>query len=837
MPYKDITLYLDGSNPPPVVVVTEADTAWTFRFTVMYQNAIYAPNVNNVILAGHKPDGNAFAYTGSKSGNTFNVGCNVQMTAVPGDVLAALHLLGGGNTAIPFILRVQPAGGGTAPVASASALTAYATILNRIGNFPPNLSQYVSDWLAEHISGGETIAVDNTLTVQGAAADAKAAGDRLTALETDSGTLMSEVFGSASVNAQELWESGSLSTSDGSVPADGNPKRIRTKAYAPQVDGLTIASGYKVAILGYSGGTYMGTLSSAGTYAKNSAFDWLTGSVSGSLFNSSYSHKFVLARSDDSNIAVTEYDALTFAGENPALRTLLQRETERVGTLEGQVEEILSQLTPDEKTYTDAQLISAFVAEMNRKAALIGMDSSSFMNPSGIESTNRITAHDAVRLAVACCGNDKMCRVWGKKSYTVTTKDLAQKAVQLISSVQSTDLENYYTLLGGKTGANPDVTTYTLVAVCVVEGKVVVGAIGKAASAGARFTAMKQLMDACKDVILTGSTAKTVTNAPYAAAALLPTWNANLFERQELDWLYEQAADTQYSPASNTKCLAMLVMLEWATDLHDTVEFIASDAIGGTGAVFATGDVISYDDVLYAAMLPSSNMAVQCAARTLGRRIIEQYASESGGSDGVEVVPLPDGYQQLSYIESNGNGQYINSGIVPDNDMEIVCTFRGLYTASQSMNAPTPYGLKSDATNNWIGLYCSLVVNTSQILASFGQAHDVQISADYNAKMVTIKQSKTGIWIDGTQVSTRSAQIASETLQMYIFARNYAGTAERFGLLRIQDLQIVKNNSVYRRFVPCYRVSDGAVGMYEIKTGAFLGNSGSGSFTRGKVVA
>lgn len=185
MPNKDVILYLDGSNPPPVVVVTEADTAWTFRFTVMYQNAIYAPNVANVVLAGHKPDGNAFAFLGSKSGNVFTVGCNVQMTAVPGDVLAALHLLGGGNTAIPFILRVQPGAAGTDPVASASALPAYTTILNRIGNFPPNLAQYVSNWLAENISGGETIAVDKTFSVEGAAAEATATGAALAAIRNN----------------------------------------------------------------------------------------------------------------------------------------------------------------------------------------------------------------------------------------------------------------------------------------------------------------------------------------------------------------------------------------------------------------------------------------------------------------------------------------------------------------------------------------------------------------------------------------------------------------------------------------------------------------------------
>lgn len=44
------------------------------------------------------------------------------------------------------------------------------------------VSAAVSDWLEENISGGETIAVDKSLTVEGAAADAKAVGDLKSAL-------------------------------------------------------------------------------------------------------------------------------------------------------------------------------------------------------------------------------------------------------------------------------------------------------------------------------------------------------------------------------------------------------------------------------------------------------------------------------------------------------------------------------------------------------------------------------------------------------------------------------------------------------------------------------
>lgn len=329
MPNKDVILYLDGSNPPPVVVVTEADTAWTFRFTVMYQNAIYAPNVANVILAGHKPDGNAFAYAGSKSGNVYQVGCNVQMTAVPGDVLAALHLLGGGNTAIPFILRVQPGGGGTAPVASASALTAYATILNRIGNFPPNLSQYVTDWLDEHTSGSGGAVVDNTLNIPGAAADAKTTGDRIRALESKTietdDTLMvkgaaadakavGDILGEhTSVKQADLWEQGSIGM-NGSIASN---TKIRMKSFLSDLARhVTVKGAFSVLLYEYNNsdslvGWWNGTtFEKVGNGVWQKDFDIPV--------SDGFKFKLVLKADDDSEIETSAAYNVRARGENSA---------------------------------------------------------------------------------------------------------------------------------------------------------------------------------------------------------------------------------------------------------------------------------------------------------------------------------------------------------------------------------------------------------------------------------------------------------------------------------------------------------------------------------------
>lgn len=48
---------------------------------------------------------------------------------------------------------------------------------------PEEVASAAYEWMDEHISQGETLAIDDSLYAQGFAADAKAAGDRIRALE------------------------------------------------------------------------------------------------------------------------------------------------------------------------------------------------------------------------------------------------------------------------------------------------------------------------------------------------------------------------------------------------------------------------------------------------------------------------------------------------------------------------------------------------------------------------------------------------------------------------------------------------------------------------------
>lgn len=98
--------------------------------------------------------------------------------------------------------------------------------------------------------------------------------------------------------------------------------------------------------------------------------------------------------------------------------------------------------------------------------------------------------------------------------------------------------------------------------------------------------------------------------------------------------VFDKTGSTPDRPASTMKMLAVYTartLLTTTTLLNQTVTTTAADENpGGSGGVSLTaGSIISYRDLIYAAMLPSSNWATQVLARACGERM-------SGTGDGVE---------------------------------------------------------------------------------------------------------------------------------------------------------------------------------------------------------
>ena len=165
---REITLPLGEESSPVRVSVSQFDTMWRFMFTVVYRGHPWEiPLGAGVILNGRKPDGNVFAFDGTVTEGKVAVDCNVQMTAVAGPVLCELSVLSGDKTVgtANFILDVEAAPKSPEDVSSESTLPAYQRLLEAAASLT-----------AGGAYGGP--ALDDTLTVSGAAADAAAVGQR-----------------------------------------------------------------------------------------------------------------------------------------------------------------------------------------------------------------------------------------------------------------------------------------------------------------------------------------------------------------------------------------------------------------------------------------------------------------------------------------------------------------------------------------------------------------------------------------------------------------------------------------------------------------------------------
>lgn len=154
----------DHPPAPPVVFANQYDVGRPFAAQIYdADGSPYTLTNETVTVCGTKPSGTGFSYTAAASGNTVTFNTTGQMTVVHGTVRCGIIITNGSVVvgSLAFLMRVQPA-----------ALQA-ETIIDS-DDFGSIITDAVVAWMDEH-----GIPIDATLTVSGAAADAKAAGDAI----------------------------------------------------------------------------------------------------------------------------------------------------------------------------------------------------------------------------------------------------------------------------------------------------------------------------------------------------------------------------------------------------------------------------------------------------------------------------------------------------------------------------------------------------------------------------------------------------------------------------------------------------------------------------------
>lgn len=189
---------------------------------------------------------------------------------------------------------------------------------------------------------------------------------------------------------------------------------------------------------------------------------------------------------------------------------------------------------------------------------------------------------------------------------------------------------------------------------------------------------------------------------------------------------------------------------------------------------------------------------------------------------------LPSAYQEVEYIRSS-EGASIDTGISWDTSesnytypfvLDIDCsteTYAG--TSTNIIVSFTSNG--SSAT--WIGM------TGQSMLLSLGSGVNFLTSADVR----TVKH----IEYYGKRIV---ATVNGETLER----KRSAYTASRLFLFRASTYTYMSNTTLYSatlyhgeeklaEYIPCYRKSDGEIGLYDLVSKTFLINTGTGTFLKG----
>lgn len=196
---------------------------------------------------------------------------------------------------------------------------------------------------------------------------------------------------------------------------------------------------------------------------------------------------------------------------------------------------------------------------------------------------------------------------------------------------------------------------------------------------------------------------------------------------------------------------------------------------------------------------------------------------------------LPTEYQEVEYIESSGT-QYINTGVIPTVDTGV--KVRGHFTSVQQDKDNIILGA-SDQTAFANGKPYSVDPYPDRVLFPFGGfANDatdtITISQIKNKQYeYTLNYKNSGIATVETQQLTLPTRSSMTSKAIFLFCLNGNGTAGYYSSFALEYLQITQGESVIHDYAPCYRKADNVAGLYDIVTGTFLANAGSGTFAVG----
>ena len=189
----------------------------------------------------------------------------------------------------------------------------------------------------------------------------------------------------------------------------------------------------------------------------------------------------------------------------------------------------------------------------------------------------------------------------------------------------------------------------------------------------------------------------------------------------------------------------------------------------------------------------------------------------------IRLSRLPDGYQEVEYLESTGY-QWIDSNIIVDINTEVRCE-----VAATLLNDGKIFG--SGVSGEYNSLF---LLGTTNTLLSSVQYHPTL--TDTLRHNIVFNNNNHQLIIDNVVLKTYNTVFISPSPSAFVFSTGQRNvTAEECSSIKLYSMTILNNVSaeILGEFVPCYIISNNQSGLYDIKNDVFLPNLGTKSFVVG----
>jgi hypothetical protein len=189
---------------------------------------------------------------------------------------------------------------------------------------------------------------------------------------------------------------------------------------------------------------------------------------------------------------------------------------------------------------------------------------------------------------------------------------------------------------------------------------------------------------------------------------------------------------------------------------------------------------------------------------------------------------LPEEYQELEYIQSNGT-QYIDTGMKLKQNSGVELKVSNITYGNTKL-----FGSRSSATSNNF----SIISTSSSIVLDFQNYNNNRLTVSTPiSEPITISMNNQKMQVNTSDKNIGTYSNFTTPGNAYIFngsgsfASGYSSASMRLYYCKIYD-----NGTLARDFIPCYRKSDNIIGLYDLVNDTFYQKATGDNFTKGKEI-